>query len=129
MIRRFACIASRCVIALLCFGGYAAHAEPYLAVQFGLKCNVCHVNPTGGGLRSTVGDVIAQTAIPGAHLDTGGDNWIGALGQYLRTGGDLRFDAQVTQAPNTPSVQEFSLEQARVYLEANVIPIGCSPRR
>jgi len=80
------------------------------------------VNPTGGGLRSTVGDVIAQTSIPGAHLDTGGDNWTGALGQYFRTGGDLRVDAQVTQVPNAPSVQEFSLEQARVYLEANVIP-------
>jgi hypothetical protein len=100
----------------------AAHAEPYLAVQFGLKCDVCHVNPTGGGLRSTVGDVMAQTLIPGAHLDTGPDNWTGALGQYLRAGGDLRFDAQVTQEPKSPSVQDFTLEQARVYLEANVIP-------
>jgi hypothetical protein len=112
----------RCLFALLCLCACAAHAEPYLAVQFGLKCNVCHVNPTGGGLRSTVGDVLAQTAIPGAHLDTGLDNWTGALGQYLRTGGDLRFDAQVTQVPQSRSVQEFSLEQARVYLEANVIP-------
>jgi hypothetical protein len=112
----------RWLIALLCFCAHAAYAEPYLAVQFGLKCNVCHVNPTGGGLRSTVGDVLAQTAIPGAHLDTGSDNWTGALGQYLRTGGDLRFDAQVTQVPGSRSVQEFSLEQTRVYLEANVIP-------
>jgi hypothetical protein len=122
MIDRTARAGLRCALAFLCFGAYAAHAEPYLAVQFGLKCNVCHVNPTGGGLRSTVGDVLAQTAIPGAHLDTGGDNWTGALGRYFRTGEDLRFDAQVTQTPNAPSVQEFSLEQARVYLEANVIP-------
>jgi len=108
--------------ALLCLGGYAAQAEPYLAVQFGLKCGACHVNPTGGGLRSTFGDVLAQTVIPSAHLDTGSDNWTGAIGQYLRTGGDLRFDAQATQTPNSPTSQEFSLEQARVYLEANVIP-------
>jgi hypothetical protein len=112
----------RCVFITLCLGANAAHAEPYLAVQFGLKCNVCHVNPTGGGLRTTFADVLAQTVIPNEHLETGLDNWTGALGQYLRAGGDLRFDAQVTSAPHTASVQEFSLEQARVYLEANVIP-------
>lgn len=99
-----------------------ARAEPYLAVQMGLKCDQCHVDPTGGGLRSALGDVFAQTVLPAAHLDTGTDNWTGALGSYLRTGGDLRFDAQVTQTPDSPSVQQFSLEQARVYLEANVIP-------
>jgi hypothetical protein len=110
------------LVAFLCFGAHAAQAEPYLAVQFGLKCNACHVDPTGGGLRSTFGDVLAQTVIPSAHLDTGMDNWTGALGNYLRTGGDLRFDAQVTETPHTPTNQEFSLEQARIYLEANVIP-------
>ena len=57
MIARISRVGLQCMLALLCFGGHAAHAEPYLAVQFGLKCNVCHVNPTGGGLRSTVGDV------------------------------------------------------------------------
>jgi len=98
MIGRISRIGVRCVFALLCFGGYAAHAEPYLAVQFGLKCNVCHVNPTGGGLRSTVGDVLAQTAIPSAHLDTGGDNWTGALGQYFRVGGDLRCSSDSSPA-------------------------------
>src|SRR6202044_4275407 len=40
----------------------------------------------------------------------------------FRVGGDLRFDASVTQAPHTSSLQQFDLEQARVYLEADVIP-------
>ena len=111
------------LLALVCFAACAAHAEPYIAVEMGLKCSQCHVNATGGGLRTTFGDVFAQTVLPAAHLDTGTDNWTGQLGtQYVRAGGDLRFDAQVTQQPNTPSVQEFSLEQTRVYLEANVIP-------
>jgi hypothetical protein len=106
---------------LLASSAATVRAEPYLAVQMGLKCSQCHVNPTGGGLRSVLGDVFAQTVLPGAHLDTGADNWTGALGQYLRIGGDLRFDAQLTQVPQSPSVQEFSLEQTRVYLEANVV--------
>jgi hypothetical protein len=106
----------------LCCVGYSAHSEPYLAVQLGLKCGQCHVNPTGGGLRTTFGDVFAQTVMPAQHLDAGPDNWTGALGQYIRTGGDLRFDGQVMQVPNSSTTDGFSLEQARVYLEANVIP-------
>jgi hypothetical protein len=112
----------RCLALLLCLVGFSAQAEPYLAVQLGLKCGQCHVNPTGGGLRTTFGDIFAQTVLPAQHLDTALDNWAGQLGPYLRAGGDLRFDAQVTQAPQTSSVQEFSLEQTRVYLEAEVIP-------
>jgi hypothetical protein len=111
------------LLALLYWGAHTVQAEPYLAVQLGLKCNQCHVNPTGGGLRTTFGDIFAQTVMPAAHLDTGTDNWTGQLGTpYVRTGGDLRFDAQVIEVPHASTVQEFSLEQARVYLEANVIP-------
>jgi len=108
--------------ALLCFAAHAANAEPYLAVQMGLKCGQCHVNPTGGGLRTTFGDVFAQTILPAQHLASALDNWTGQVGPYLRAGGDLRFDASVTQVPHTRSVQQFALEQTRVYLEADVIP-------
>jgi hypothetical protein len=112
----------RCLLVLLCFGAHAAHAEPYLAVQLGLKCGQCHVNPTGGGLRTAFGDIFAQTVLPAQHIDTALDNWNGQVGQYLRAGGNLRFDASVTQAPQTSSVQQFALEQTRIYMEAEVIP-------
>lgn len=112
----------RCMAVLLCFAAFGAHGEPYLAVQLGLKCGQCHVNPTGGGLRTTFGDIFAQTVMPAEHIDTQLDNWTGNINQVLRAGGDLRFDAMLTQAPNTASAQQFSLEQTRVYLEAEVIP-------
>jgi hypothetical protein len=122
MIGRRLQIGLYCLALLLGFGAQTARAEPYLAVQLGLKCGQCHVNPTGGGLRTTFGDIFAQTVMPAQHLDTGLDNWTGQLGNYFRVGGDLRFDAQATQAPHTATQDEFSLEQMRVYMEAEVIP-------
>src|SRR6185437_9636454 len=110
------------LLALLYFTASSARAEPYLAMQLGLKCSQCHINPTGGGLRTTFGDIFAQTVLPAQHLDSAFDNWTGQVGQYLRSGGDLRFDASLTQVPQTRSVQQFALEQTRVYLEADVIP-------
>lgn len=62
------------LLALLCFVAPSVHAEPYLAVQLGLKCRQCHVNPTGSGLRTTFGNLFAQTGLPAQHFDTPLDN-------------------------------------------------------
>jgi hypothetical protein len=99
-----------------------AHAEPYLAVQTGLKCGQCHVNPTGGGLRTVFGDVFAQTVMPHQHLDTGPDTWVGEINRFLSVGGDLRFDGDYERTPGSPSVDSFALQQARIYVNATVIP-------
>jgi len=108
------------LLALTCVRG--ALAEPYLAVANGFKCSQCHVNPTGGGLRTAYGDVFSQTRMPARTLDTGSDIWTGAVNRFLSLGGDLRFDASSTQAPNTRTVNQFQMQQTRLYLDANVIP-------
>lgn len=108
--------------ALLVLACGAARAEPYLAVANGFKCGQCHVNPTGGGERNAFGEIFAQTQLPAQHIDTGADTWSGAINRFISIGGDLRFEAQLQQAPNTPSTSDFELEQTRVYLSANVIP-------
>lgn len=99
-----------------------AHAEPYLAVQTGFKCGQCHVNPSGGGLRTAFGDVFAQTLMPAKHLDTGADTWAGEINRFLAVGGDLRFDGQFEKTPGSASVDDFALQQVRIYANATVIP-------
>jgi hypothetical protein len=106
----------------LLFFASMSHAEPYLAVQMGLKCGQCHVNPTGGGERTVYGEIFAQTQLPMSRIDTGTDQWTGQIEKFLALGGDLRFQGSYTKVPGTTSTNQFDLEQARVYLSANVIP-------
>jgi hypothetical protein len=97
-------------------------AEPYLAVREGLGCPSCHVNPTGGGLRTTFGDVFAQTQWPAEHVDVPGQGpWLGNVGDFLRVGGDLRGDFSWNDTQHTKKADSFSLDEVAVYGEADVI--------
>jgi hypothetical protein len=118
MIRRGKHIAILLVATLLPVGH--VFAEPYLAVRYGLKCTSCHVNPTGGGLRSDFGDVFAQTTLPAHRLGNSG-LWTGELTRWLRMGGDLRYDADFTHTPGSPSTHGLNIQQGRLYGEAEPI--------
>src|SRR5450432_1716091 len=89
----------------------SAQAEPYLALMEGYKCNVCHVNPTGGGLRNEFGTTYAKMLLPEQTIDGVLDKWSGKINDYVRIGGDLRADWSRETAPNSPSQQAFALEQ------------------
>lgn len=100
-----------------------AGAEPYLAVQTGYKCNVCHFNPTGGGLRSDFGITYAKLLLPAEPVNASlVSNWTGNIIDSLRVGGDLREDWSRDTIPNTPTTQAFALEQFRVYADLTLIP-------
>jgi hypothetical protein len=95
-------------------------AEPYIAVQQGLACGQCHVNPTGGGLRTAVGNAFAQSVLPAQHVDTGSLVWTGALNNYIAMGGDFR--AAATWTSDSAASSAFNTEQARIYLGITPIP-------
>lgn len=103
-------------------GGGRAIAEPYLAVRMGLKCTSCHVNPTGGGLRTNFGDVFSQTELPAHPLHGDWGLWTGAVTQWLRMGGDFRYDANFTRTPGEAGTDHLQIQQGRLYGEAEAIP-------
>ena len=121
MIRRLTVAATLLTIVALLRAAPAA-AEPYLAVQEGYKCNVCHVNPTGGGLRNDFGLTYAKVLLPAETIDNALDSWNGKITDRVRVGGDLRADWTRDTAPNTASQQAFALEQFRVYADLTIIP-------
>jgi hypothetical protein len=101
--------------------GDKAFAEPYFAVQQGLKCMNCHVNPTGGGMRNTFGQIWGQTMLPEKRIDTG-EPWTGEIGRFLAIGGNLRASGSFTDTPNQRSLTAFDIDKGSIYLDVRAIP-------
>ena len=99
----------------------AAHSEPYFAVQTGLKCGMCHVNPAGGGMRNTFGESWSQSVLPREHVEMG-DTWTGEINRFLAIGGNLRASGSLTHTPNQNTQSSFDLDEMRLYIEARAIP-------
>lgn len=120
MVRRVKYFASLLALAILLCGH--ASAEPYLAVRYGLKCTTCHVNPTGGGLRSNFGDVFSQTELPYHPIRGNWGLWTGEVTKWLRVGGNFRYDANFMHTPGQKSDNHLEMQQGRLYAEAEPIP-------
>lgn len=99
-----------------------ALAEPYLAVDQGLKCVACHVNPTGGGLRNAYGAVFTQNQLAAYPLPQSVPAWTGRITDWLRVGTDLRASETRTRVPSQPRQSESGLDQWRAYLDLQLIP-------
>jgi hypothetical protein len=108
-------------LALMVFGA-TANAEPYLAAQMGLKCAQCHVNPTGGGMRSVFGNTFAQTQLAAKRIGAEEDLWTGQVMKFLSVGGNARANWNFSDIPNTGTSHDFAVEEARAYLDFGVIP-------
>ena len=70
----------RCFLGMIFFVNLS-FALPRFAVQNGLSCIACHVNPTGSGLRNSYGnDVMALEELPLERwLDKGNEDWNGYI--------------------------------------------------
>ena len=110
------------VALLLLSFGPLAQAEPYLAAQMGLKCGQCHVNPTGGGMRTVFGNTFAQTTLAAKRIGPQEDLWTGQVMKFLSVGGNARANYTYVDVPHQDESNEFETEEARAYLDFGVIP-------
>lgn len=102
-----------------------AHGEPYLAVQGGYKCAVCHTNPSGGGKRTVFGNAYAAGTLARTTLSTlGGENqtWSGDINRWFAIGGDLRAAFDHVDTPEQQAQSEFAVSRGTLYAEVKVIP-------
>lgn len=133
------------MIALI-LGVAAAYAEPYLAVREGYTCGQCHVNHTGGGMRTPFGSLFAQTNLPIATWDGAPDATrfaSPALTDAATIGANLRLanttvlpatfvgvETRTVEAENAFSVPEGNLflkldvfqDHASLYLDQTLVP-------
>ncbi len=108
-------------LAILAALSQTVAAEPYLAVQKGLKCGTCHTAPSGGGRRTVYGNVYAQTEMPARTLKIG-DLWTGEFGRYLAVGADLRGGFSEIDVPGQAPSSETELEEFLAYAEIRPFP-------
>jgi hypothetical protein len=111
-------LAASLLLVLLC---QPVLAEPYLAVQKGLKCMLCHTSPSGGGKRTVYGNIFAQAEIPEHTLDLG-DFWSGELSRYLAVGGDIRGGWNRIAVPGQTKSEDTELQEFLAYLEVRPLP-------
>lgn len=101
----------------------ASASEPYLSIRTGMACSSCHVNRTGGGMRTDFGVVYAQTRLPARIVGAVGSEGsflsprVGeiALGVDLRTRVSRRLSGG---EPRTP----FDVNDGNLYIAARAVP-------
>lgn len=112
-------LAHAIVILALCLCALAARAEPYFAIHQGVKCNACHVNPTGGGKRTEFGNAFGHSTFPTRKLS---DVWLGEVNDWIAIGGDLRANFDAVSIPNNQDTNEFRVEELLAYVELRLVP-------
>jgi hypothetical protein len=73
-------------------------------------------------LRNTFGNAFAQTQMPANRIDTGDQLWLGELSRFVALGGNVRGTGALTDVRHQPSLYQYDLEEARVYLAVSPIP-------
>ena len=102
-----------------------ASAEPYLAIESGLKCSNCHVNPTGGGKRNMFGTLYArgQIAARVVGAESGRMPWMGdVVARWFAVGADLRGGYQSVDIPGTEEQTATEITRSTVYAEVRLLP-------
>jgi len=109
-------------------GPSEARAEPRFAVREGLHCGVCHVNQTGGGMRTPYGATFAQTDLPSIRAK---GVYMPDTGSYIRLGANLRLGHRSVLETHTrlgddefdqAASNSFEISEGNLYVQVEPIP-------
>ncbi|MDR7091406.1 hypothetical protein [Cellvibrio fibrivorans] len=102
-----------CVMGLLLIN--TSHAEPYLAIKNNTQCSTCHVNPAGGGARTTYGAYYGTHVLPrtAGSLDLFD---AGKFGETLRIGADLRTNYYQSDRDEGEDTRGFETQSGQLYV-------------
>jgi hypothetical protein len=109
VLRRVLCVS------ILIILSFSLRAEPYLAVKTGLKCSSCHVNPLGGGLRTSFGNIYGHSVLPVNASDFTSSE-IGKITEFLSVVGNVRYNAETSQNDADQDSATFRVDSAQVYI-------------
>jgi hypothetical protein len=99
-----------------------ASALPRFAVREGMQCSACHVNPSGGGMRTRYRRyVYAPTAIP-LFYPKGAAPLNVDIGDSLAFGADSRMTYLNINPPQGDTISTFFQMQGNFYAGAQLYP-------
>ena len=87
----------------------SATALPRFALMMGAKCGSCHVNPTGGQMRSEYGIAFSSEKIPLESTKDDDVSFSGKLNDNISIGGDYRGQFFYDGASKTTTFQAMGL--------------------
>jgi hypothetical protein len=100
-------------------------AEPYLAIKNNLKCNACHVNPLGGGMRTAFGNIYGISQLPVDVSDFSAAD-IGKINEFIGVGANVRYNAEHSSDDADNVSSTFRIDSAQVYVSITPKNTGLS---
>ena len=105
-------------------GATPAQAEPAFAVRTGYSCGQCHVNRTGGGMRTPFGSLYSQTTLPTHLLIWRDQGYLLPADPQARfaLGGDVRAGLYAVGSDDYEDTVSFEMPAANFYGQLRIIP-------
>ena len=112
------------IAALLLLSAIPTWAEPAFAVRTGYRCGQCHVNRTGGGLRTPFGSIYTQTTLPESLMvwRESGNLLPANPDARFAIGADLRLQYLATRSDDFEDTSSFEIPEANAYVEVRLLP-------
>ena len=99
-------------------------AEPSIAVRTGYRCSECHVNHTGGGMRTPFGSLFTQLTLPQNQFRfrDGGNLLPADPDARFAVGGDLRFQSLNVSSPDGAGSSSFEETEGNLFVLGRLLP-------